>query len=283
MKTFKVLGIFAIAAISSLSISKQITGQSDKEDFKVTRYSSAQNPAKVVVEHSLVSQMKPIGKIEGAFRPTEKLANEETVYLKFNEGNVSVGDRFLIYSNLGGVRVPGSFFKYVGNNILYKGSVQVTSVLPNAIVGKISEASLDIEVGDLLTPYRDLSMKIEPKEPTVEVRGKVLGSPNGTELIGAFNFAYIDKGAKDGLQMNDRLSVYMTSDGNKDVTHGMPEVNIAHLVVVNLDESFSTAYVLSATDRVERGNSFKTDISLVKFLDDKAPTPAVQTETERRN
>ena len=75
----------------------------------------------------------------------------------------------------------------------------------------------------------------------------------------------------------------MTADGNKEVTKGMPEVNIAELVVVNLDENFSTAYVLSANDRVERGNSFKTAISLVKFLEDKAPTPAVQTDTVPQN
>ena len=177
MKTYKFFIIFTIAAAGSLAISKQIKGQSDREDFKITRYASANNSARVVVEHSLLASMDSVGKIEGAFYPKDRLTDASTVYLRFKDPSVSVGDRFLIYSNLGGVRVPGSFFQYIGNNIVYKGSVQITSVLPTAIVGKISDASIDIEVGDLLTPHKDISFELKPKEPSLDVRGTVLGSP----------------------------------------------------------------------------------------------------------
>jgi len=269
MKSFRVTSLFILAVILSLSVSKRFaSAASEKDELKMKMFANEGRPAVVNLEHELLEKLDPLGRVVGAFKPNAKLATDDTIYIKLHNAQVSVGDKFLIYNDLGGIKMPGSFFKKVGHNILYKGVIQITSVLPETVVAKIIESWLDIEMNDSLTTYRDLQVTINPKEPVVEKYGHILGSPKGLELIGPFELAYIDLGSRDGLRKDDRLFAFMTGDGRREIVKGLPEVNTAEMVIVSLGEKFSTVYVLSANDRMESGNAIKTAIPLVKFLDD---------------
>lgn len=273
MKTFKTFSIFVLAVAASFVFSKQFVriSAADKDDFTIQRFDTHDKTPMIKIENLLLDKYDPVGKIVGAFKPQNKLTNDDVIYLSFTSGAVSVGDRFLIYKDRGSVKEPGKIFSSVGHNIEYKGAVQITSVLPESTVGKIFDASLDIEVGDSLAPFKDLTMKLTAQDPVADVKGRVMGSPKGLELIGAFEFAYVNLGSRDGVRMGDRLYAYMTGDGNREITKGLPEVNMAELVIVDLQEKFSTAYVLSAVDRVETGTAVKTAVPLVKYLNSAAP------------
>lgn len=267
MTFLKTTLVFFIAVTLSILITKQLSNAADAEIPKLQRFVDRGEASKVYVDSELLDSIQNVGKVVGAFKPSTKFATDDSIYLKFPKTQVSVGDKFLIYKSNGGVKVPGSFFKYVGDHVEYKGVVQVTSVVSETVVGRIIESSDEINIGDQLTPWRDLNVDIKPQEPMVDVRGKVIGSAHRVELMGPFETGFINLGSKSGLKINDRLYVYMTGDGNKEITKGLPEVPTAELVVVSLAENYSTFYVLSAIDRVEIGNHIKSAREQVKFLE----------------
>jgi len=251
----------------SLFLTKAFLDAAEEEEFKVERFSN-KNFQQEVTQHIFFREpQEPLGTIVGAYRPNQRLSNTDTIYLKFTSQIVSVGDVFSIYENQGGVSSLESGFKKIGQRIVIKGFVQITSVLPKAIVGKIFDASNDIRVGDLIGPNTDLNHKISPQEPTADVRGKVLANAGENSLAGPYEFVFLNRGSSDGLRANDKLVVFRTADGSAEVKEGLPEVIIAELIVINTESKFSTAYVLSANDPFERGASFKSARSQVRFVD----------------
>jgi len=272
MNTIRIFVLFSTAAIVSLMASKQWVKlfAVEKDELSIERYAPKTKEVKVKIENVLYNKVESVGSIVGAFKPQNKLTNDDMIYLRFKNTAVSVGDRFLIYKNRGGVKDPNKIFGTTGQSAEFRGAVQITSVLPDSVTGKIYDAGFDIEVGDELMPWRDLNVTIAPQEPTSDIRGRVMSSASGVEMIGAFDFAYLNMGAKNGLKVNDRLYAFVTGDGSRELTKGLPEVNIAELVVVDVQDNFSTAYVLSAVDRVEAGTAIKTAIPAVKYLNSAA-------------
>lgn len=258
--------LISIAAFS-LFLTKAFLDAAEEDELKTTRFSTSKFDQEVTQHIFFREPQKPLGEIVGAFRRNQKLSNDDTVYLKLRDTSVSVGDILTIYSELGGVRSLDSSFKSIGQKIIVKAFVQITSVLPETIVGKIFNASSDVDIGDLIGPNTRLTHSVKPQEPVADVRGQVLANAGENNLVGPYEFIFLNRGSKDGLRPNDKLVVFRTADGSSEIKPGLPEVTIAELIVVNTEQSFSTAYVLSSNDSFERGAHFKAARARVKFLD----------------
>ncbi len=267
--------LFALAATTSFFASQMILSAKEEAEFKLEKYSAANKIPEVRLENILSDSYVGIGKIDGAFKPANKLGPNDVVYLKFPNREVSVGDRFTVFRRSEGVRSLDSYFKRVGQQIQFLGYVQITSVIPT-VTGKLYDTTMDISLGDELAEYRELDVKIEPQEPLVEVRGKVMGAPSSVELIGSFGFAFVNLGSRDGLRQNDKLYAFVTSDGKAETSKDRPEVNIAELVLVDVGEVYSTAYVVSSVDRFERGWSVKAEKPKVTYMEDQKKDLPVQ-------
>jgi hypothetical protein len=266
MTAIRTLTLLIVSAMS-LFLTKAFLDAAEESDFSVKRFSTNNFDQEVTQFIYLREPQAPLGKIMGAFRRNQKLSNDDTVYLKFDQTIVSVGDVFTIYSDLGPIKGLDNKFQKLGQKVMVKGYLQVTSVLPETIIGKIFDASSDIDVGDLVGPNVSLVHKVSPQEPSSDVRGRVIANAGENNLVGAYEFVFLDKGSKDGLKPNDKLVVFRTADGSAEIKPGLPEVTIAELIVINAEPRFSTAYVLSSRDSFERGAPFKADRSKVKFLE----------------
>ncbi len=242
-----------------------------EEEFHLQRFSSASIPPSETPENIISDGIKPLGTIVGAFKKNKYFATGDTVYLRFNDSGVSVGDKFSVYQDLGGITIPGKLSK-VGHNIMIKGSLIITKVLPGTVVGKIYESNFDMHFGDTLTTLFDLKKEYHPKEPKEMVQGVVLASSTGIQLIAAYSFAFIDKGRKQGIEVNDLLYVFRTADGNSTITKGLPEVNIAEMVVVDVQDNFATVYCRAASDAFSPGAHFKGARSEERYLEDQTPS-----------
>lgn len=269
MKTLKISLLWFVAFALSLALSKKFVGTAaDKDEFQIEKFSTKNQPAAVTLEYFIAENLKPLAKIVGSNKQASKLAENDVIYIKFGNTAVSPGDKFLVYKDLGPVTKAHSAFQSVGHQIHLKGMIVVTQVLEKIVEAKIVESKLDILKGDLITAYFDQAFKVNPQEPLVDAKGEVLGAASQVKLIGAYDFAFVNLGLKDGLRLNDRLKVYVSGDGNRKITKGLPEVTIAELVVVHLDDKLATTYVMSAKDTFERGSAVKTDRKLVRFLED---------------
>lgn len=240
------------------------------EEFATRTYRTKDLPATVMLEDILVENFESVGKVGGAYIGAALLANRDFIHLDLKNPSVSVGDRFAVYGDLGALNIPGAFNRKVGKRLRLKGLVEVTKVTNGAVVGQIYDSSMSIEVGDILSPLAEVNFEIKPKEPTRRVRGKILSGARDFSLISPHDFAFINRGSQDGLQLNDRLFVYQTSEMDPRIDKSLPPVNIAELVVVHLGSKLSTVYCLGANDSFSAGASFQSAISEVRFLDDKS-------------
>jgi hypothetical protein len=254
--------LFPLSSLQALELSGPL---------KLERFKDIDPNQYVNVENIIFQKQEALGKIIGAFKKVKYLMNGDTVYLKLQNAAVSVGDRYMIYSDEGGVDVPGSAFDTKGRRIVVKGYTEVIQVLPRAIVARIQFATTNILVGDKLGEYFDIVTKIQGKEPDNYFEGKVLRSADNEVMVSSFKFAFIDKGKADGLELNDRLSVIRAGDGGQAIKKDLPRVEIAKMVVVHLEEHVATAYCISASETFESGAIFKADRSEVRYLDEKVP------------
>lgn len=221
----------------------------------------------VAPENIITDRFESLGKIVASHRNQRYLSNDDIVYLQMNKP-VSVGDRFSVYADRGKVKVPGSWLQSKGRKIQILGYVLVTEVSSNWVTAKIYDAKEDIMRGNEIGPLVDFSLAINPQEPKSMIRGRILSAAKNSHMIGSYEFAFIDKGKADGLQINDRLYVYRSGDSFKNINSNLPEIPVAELVVVQLDEHVGTVYTLNSHESFEAGAAFKSAISEVKYLDE---------------
>lgn len=274
-----------ISILFILATTQSFAQSGSDETFKVKRYTVADKPRSVVLENILMDQMKPLGEIKGSYLSASFYRNDDLVYLRLNNPNVSVGDRFMIYEDRGPVSVPGRFQKEMGRDVFIKGYAEVTKVVSEAVIARLYDCGMNVGIGDKIMDLIDTNISISPQEPRREIQGVVLRSAKNLGLIGPYDFVYLNKGSKDGLELNDRLYVQRKAEliwGASD-KEKKPPVNIAELVLVHLGKEVSTAYVLGADDHFAPGSVFKSAISEVKFLNEKKASSEVEAAQTSQN
>lgn len=219
----------------------------------------------VRVDYFIDRELKSMGEIIDSYRQATYLSNQDRVYISTKEP-VSVGDRFTIVRDEGRVATNGLFGRVSAKRYSIRGYARVTQVFEDAIEAQLMNSGDDIQKGDLLVPYRENLQKVKAQEPTENVRGKVLAGAQDTSIIGAFELSFLDKGEKDGLRLNDRLTVYRRATEGSSASNSV-EIPIATLVIVDVAENYSTAYTLASVEAFEPGALFKSDISEVRYLD----------------
>lgn len=224
------------------------------------------------LEFLITDELEPLGKIASSYRKAAYLSNGDPVYLDLGDYPASKGDRFSIVQSYGPVKSWQGSDSYDAQRIQVKGFVEITKITPTTVVGVIREATQDVNLEDLIVPFIDLQVEVDPKEPKKEVRGRVIDAATLTAMMGAHSFAFINKGSKDGLKVNDRLFVYRTGDGSSAIDIDLPEVNIAELVVVNTSKEFATVYTLGGRETFRAGSNFKSAISEERYVDETGVT-----------
>jgi len=172
---------------------------------------------------------------------------------------------------LGNVEKPGSLFSTSGERIHILGYVRVTAVKPGIIVAKIYGAKEDIDRGNWIAPLIDRRVKVDPHNCKKDVRGIILSAAGPNNLIGSYQFTFLNKGSADGLNVNDKLYIYRKGTSAPGVDADLPEVNVAELVVVATTDKYATAYTLGGMEHFEAGAHFKTAVPETHYLDTSAP------------
>lgn len=247
------------------------TWSAPKDNLSIERYQFLKQPLSIKLENILLEKIEPIGEIIESHKEAKYLQVDDLVYLDLQKQAVAVGDRFMIYEDLGGVKIPNTLLQQTGQHIRIKGSLEVTKVIGNTIAAVIREATSYVSIGDKLTQEMNWVVPLQPKEPKKVLGGLVLGSAQKSNMIGAFDFVFIDKGKKDGLELNDRLFVVRSKDTEVKSKITLPPVTIAELVVVQIQNNVATAYCLSSVTSFEAGAQFKTARKEAQFADEQTP------------
>jgi hypothetical protein len=111
---------------------------------------------------------------------------------------------------------------------------------------RITASFSDVETGDLLNPYYEIERPFLTEEPTTKaVKGYIVASKEAKDVNGQFSIVYIDKGARDGIEVGDMLN--MTALNSFAVPNGS-------IQIIAVKEKTATALVRTSQKEVTVGD-----------------------------
>jgi len=225
----------------------------------------------VQIEFVILDKIEDAGKIVASYRDGTSLSNTDKIYLEMKDKNLSIGDRLTVLKNLGEVKKQKDFFaKSHGTRTKLIGSLRVTKILPDLVEGILYDCTEDAKIGDPVVALFTSQIEIRPQQPSAKVEGQVLGPAGTNRISGSFEMVFINRGADDGLKVNDLLEVIRKGEGaDKKMRERLPDVSIAELVVVHTSSKTATAYVRASVESFEGGARFRSAREAEVYLDDK--------------
>lgn len=145
----------------------------------------------------------------------------------------------------------------------YLGTAQVIQAGPISKL-RILDSVREIGAGDRLVPieHQDLIAYV-PRRPDKPVHGRIVAVYGGVTSVGADSVVAIDRGARDGLEIGDVLTVLqpgatMVDQTSSDQEHvRLPDVHAGRMFVFRVFDGISYALLMTATNPVRVGDYFQ--------------------------
>ena len=206
---------------------------------------------------------KPIGYIFKAKGDMEMIGTGHTVYIKETEHpgqGFVLGKQYMTYTTkLIKNKKTG---EVIGNQYIMTGIVEITYRDDQVTVAKVIKAYDSIHKGHFLMPYNAQSPVISYTESPKGMKGKIVMAEGDNSLIGQDIVAFIDKGKQDGISVGQRFLVYDQEVATPDPKTGekitLPPVDFATLLVLHVEDNFSTIIVTYSAKHIEPGNTFRS-------------------------
>jgi hypothetical protein len=191
-------------------------------------------------------------KIIGADRIEERLFFREGDIFYLNKGKndgLENGQVFLILE-------IGQKIKNYGRLAFMRGRAKITETRESRASAKLEKACAPVTVGYFLIPFeekggllgKDLGYDVLPSEVEGS-KGKIIYSQDEHNLIGSGDWAIVDLGEENGIQLGQQLVVY-----EKSKKKGAPVKMFGNLIVINVQKRTSTVKVLSCNNPLKIGD-----------------------------
>ena len=259
---------------------EEITPASEKSDEPLPFQPEFSEPAEEIQAFGLAESDLITGgfilKTSSADGKVGQIIASEHQHLLLGEGDVvyispvsshsfHIGDRYTIYQAVKSIRHPKTH-RLMGNLIHVKGFIEI---IPNQMSNsgqetfsaRIIKSFELINLRDSLMSYRpvnpdDLSLPQIPYPK--EIKGTVVGARDFKENNGQYDFVYLDRGSRDGLQPGHLFVVF--KEGEKvpfyspDGRQKLPRRIIAYLEVISVQQETSTAIVENSIEPIVVGD-----------------------------
>ena len=220
----------------------------------------AENAAHVSLNEGFITE-EPVEKLgELAYSPLQNqyLAEENLVYLTFEKlDEVRVGQKFSVYDVLNDVDHPVDE-RRVGTKIKVMGVVEVIGVDEHVARARVTQSYEEIKRGLPLTHLIEHYLLVNPRQNLIDLEGIIIDAMRPQKEIGQFFQVFIDRGAKDGVQVGNRFFVMRRGDGflhlTPDRDQDLPWEQIGEALVVDTQDRNSTAIVTRAALELRRGD-----------------------------
>ena len=118
--------------------------------------------------------------------------------------------------------------------------------------GQINTSEEEIRKSDRLLPFgdEDVAASFYPKAPSVDVDGVIIGVEGGVSSIGRYDVVTINRGAREGIEAGDVMSVLRAGGKVRDTvareTVTLPDERAGLMIVFKVFEKVSYGLVLEA-------------------------------------
>ena len=203
--------------------------------------------------------VKPFGTIIGIHNERIIAGSDDIVYTDIgtNRG-IRGGEKFSIFSVEGSVSHPVTN-EIMGQKIIPLGTLQLTEVERTSSRAIITGNYKEIGPGAYLAPYRDdRRREVTLKMASRELKGYIIESHSGTNIIAAGDIAYIDLGSNHGAEPGNLLYVVRDVPIDQMYAEGrverLPQELLGALVVLETGKKTATALVVKSIDAIYKGD-----------------------------
>lgn len=218
------------------------------------------NAAQISINEGFITEeeMKSVGSVKYSTEAKRYLAAGDPVYLEFEKlDEVRIGQQYSIYKVLNDVVHPESE-ETVGQKVQVLGIAEIDTVEDNVARAHIVRSFSEIERGAYLVPLLNHYQVVAPKQNLLDLTGVIVDSFREVQELAQFHVAFVDKGAKDGVQVGNRLFVMRRGDGRLELedeaVEKLPWEQIGELLVVETHDRNSTVLVTRSAKELKVGD-----------------------------
>ena len=209
--------------------------------------------------------VKPNGEIFKALEDKQLISIDDVVYLKDTQGgpisDLTPGSRWTLYRTMAPTEDKKAT-EMIGTQHYLVGALEVTQNEGQYAIAKVFNSYHNIQVGDLIMPYKDSVPEIAVSDSTSDIIGKIIASEDHTELIGEQVIAFIDKGEQDSILPGQIYSIFeqetaMLGSANKEAVLLKP-VELGSLIVLHTELTTSTVLIIDAKRKITPNTRIRT-------------------------
>ena len=220
----------------------------------------AQSAMQVSVNEGFIEEgkLESAGTVVNSPEPKRYLAERDKVYLSLKKlDEARVGDRFSVFRVVNDVVHPETE-EVIGRKVQVHGVVEITAIDKQVATANILRSFNEIERGMYVVPELDHYHVVAPRQNLIDLTGTVVDSLFELDELGQFHVVFIDRGAKDGVQVGNRFFVMRRGDGFLQLTREqdrkLPWEQIGEVLVVEARDRNSTAVITRSALEIRKGD-----------------------------
>jgi hypothetical protein len=202
---------------------------------------------------------KPSGLVIGAHNDRITNGVDDIVFTDIGTTNgARGGEKFSIFRDEGPVSHPVTS-EIMGRKIIPLGTLQLTDVEQKASRAIITKNFKEISSGSFLLPYHNgRPHEVTLKMATRDLKGYIIESYSGTQIIAAGDIVYIDLGSASGATAGNMLYIVRDVTLDKSISprqvERLPQELLGALVILETGKKTATALVVKSIDSIYKGD-----------------------------
>lgn len=205
------------------------------------------------------TDIKPFGSIIGVHHDRIVAGEDDIVFTDIGSSHgAKGGEKFVVFRKDAPVSHPLTN-EILGNKVTPLGTLQLTDIEEKASRAIITKSYKEISPGSYLMPQRDEKRReVVLKMPTRELKGYIIESNTGANIIAAGDIVYIDLGRLQGAEPGNMLYIVRDVILDQRYVEGrvdrLPQELLGALVILETGKKTGTALVVKSIDTIYKGD-----------------------------
>lgn len=191
------------------------------------------------------------------------LAQGDDVVIGVGEGDVALGDRFLIFKRVDEIRDPKTL-RLLGHHIDPLGWLEVRELTGETSIAQIRTSYAEIARGVQIARRDPVSASVEVRTTPEVVEGRVVFLPHERTLMDDGGHVYLNRGEFHGVEVGSELEIFeegkIVTDRPRREDVRTPDHVVGKVVVISVQPDSSVAFVLWTKRELEVGDSFRPSL-----------------------
>ena len=211
----------------------------------------------------MLEDIKPAGYVIGVHHDRIMAGVDDIVFTDIGtRQGARSGDKFSVLRGEASVSHPLTN-EIMGRKVIPLGTLQLTDVERTSSRAIIINNHQEIASGSYLVPYRDdRRREVSIKMPTRDLKGYIIESYSGSEIIVAGDIVHIDLGTAQGAEAGNMLYVVRDVPVDQRYTEGrverLPQELLGALVILETNRKSAMALVVKSIDAIYKGDKIIT-------------------------